>query len=642
MAFDMSTAKPIEEAKKGFDLSTAKPIDEQSEQKNEAPRIGVFDAIKAGAMRGAEQVGLGVTQRVMEFVKGRHEKAIDEFASKMQSGEIPATAENIAKLDELQQQAVNEQKALQLGQGFEQSQREKIAPISEAHPVATFAGNVAGQMAAAPLPAVKGLGLLAQSGKTAAEGAALGYSQPTTEGENAVDSATFGGIVGAAVPSVLRGLSNVAGAGYRALTGAPTKEAAELIKYSQGNALPLLTSDLIPPTTGYGKNIRSFGETVPITGTGAARAEQQAARVSQMQKLSDEFGIPNDGEIFNSLVTKGNKITEAAGKRYKNVISQMGDEPIPLTNTNKAIDQAIAAHTRGGRLENKALVDQLQNIKSKLNEAGQDIELLRLNRTDIRERLKTDETIGKDTAARVIDKLYSGMTQDMTNGVAAKLGNDAAAKMRQADAIYYREASEIQKTKLKNILSKGAVLPDKVNSMLFSKSKPEVEILYQSLDKSGRDNARAAIYNKAHEIAQNSPERFLSEINKLRTQNEVFFKGDNKKQLDGLIKYLSATREASAAAVNTPTGQRLTVLAPAALGGAGATTAGTTGALAGVGAYFGVGALASIYESAPVRTLLTRMAGVPKGSTQFEKLSRQLEEEIARASSRITQAGEEE
>ena len=442
------------------------------------------------------------------------------------------------------------------------------------------------------------------------------------------------------VPSALRGVSNVLGAGYRALTGAPTKEAAELIKYSQGNALPLLTSDVIPPTTGYGKNIRSFGETVPITGTGAARAEQQAARVAQMQKLSDDFGIPNDGEIFDSLVRKGNKITAAAGERYKNVIAQMGDEPIPLTNTNKAIDQAIAAHTRGGRLENKALVDQLQNIKSKLNEAGQDIELLRLNRTDIRERLKTDETIGKDTAARVIDKLYAGMTQDMTNGVASKLGNDAAAKMRQADAIYYREASEIQKTKLKNILSKGAILPDKVNSMLFSKSKPEVEILYQSLDKSGRDNARAAIYNKAHEIAQNSPERFLSEINKLRTQNEVFFKGDNKKQLDGLIKYLSATREASAAAVNTPTGQRLTVLAPAALGGAGATTAGTTGALAGVGAYFGIGALASIYESAPVRTLLTRMAGVPKGSTQFEKLSRQLEEEIARASSRITQAGE--
>jgi len=131
---------------------------DEQEQKKES--VGVFDALKAGAKRGVEQVALGVTQRVMEFNKNRHEKAIDEFASKMQSGEIPATAENIAKLDEMQQQAVIEQKALGLGQGFEQSQRENMASISEARPVASFLGNDAGQMAVAPLPAAKGLGLL--------------------------------------------------------------------------------------------------------------------------------------------------------------------------------------------------------------------------------------------------------------------------------------------------------------------------------------------------------------------------------------------------------------------------------------------------------------------------------------------------
>jgi len=617
--------------------------------KKEDSGIGVFDALKAGAKRGVEQVALGVTQRVMEFNKGRHEKAIDEFASKMQSGEIPATAENLAKLDEMQQQAVIEQKALGLGQGFEQSQRENMAPISEARPVASFIGSVAGQMAAAPLPAAKGLGLLAQSGKTAAEGAALGYAQPTVEGENAIDSATFGGVVGAMVPSALRVTSNAAGAGYRALTGAPTQEMAEQIKYARENNLPLMTTDLIQPQTGYGKNIRSFGETVPVTGTGAARADQQAARVAQMEKLSDDFGVPNDREIIESIKRKGNKIAAAAGERYKNVIEQMGDEPIPLTNTNKAIDQAIAAHTRGGRLENKSLVDQLQNIKAKLNESGQDIELLRLNRTDVRERLKTDETIGRDTAARVIDKLYSGMTQDMTNGVAAKLGNDAAAKMRQADAIYYREASDIQKTKLKNILSKGEILPDKVNAMLFSRSPAEADILYQSLDQAGRKNARAAIFGKAFEIAQGSPDKFLAEMNRLRFKDgtgkstiDVFFKGENKKQLDGLIKYLDSTREASAAALNPATGQRLTALAPTALGGIGLTAGGGVGAAIGVGSYFGVGALASIYESAPVRNLMVKMAGTPKGSTQFEKYARQLEEELAKASSKITQVGKQE
>jgi len=620
---------------------------DEQEQKKES--IGVFDALKAGAKRGVEQVALGVTQRVMEFNKGRHEKAIDEFASKMQSGEIPATAENIAKLDEMQQQVINEQKALGLGQGFEQSQRENMAPISEAQPVASFIGNVAGQMAAAPLPAAKGLNLWGQSAKAGAEGVGLGFVQPTVEGESVDANAMIGGGVGLLAPSVLRGVSTATGAGYRAVTGNPTQEMAEQIKYAQSNNLPLMTTDLLQPQTGMGKKIRSIAEDVPLTGTGAARADQQAARVAQMEKLSNDFGVPNDREIIESINRKGNKITAAAGERYKNVISQMGDEPIPLTNTNKAIDQAIAAHTRGGRLENKALVDQLQSIKAKLNESGQDIELLRLNRTDVRERLKTDETIGRDTAARVIDKLYAGMTQDMTNGVAAKLGNESAAKMRQADAIWARETNEIQKTKLKNILSKGEILPDKVNAMLFSRSPAEAEILYQSLDKAGRNNARAAIFGKAFEIAQGSPDKFLAEINKLRFKDgtgkstiDVFFKGDNKKQLDGLIKYLDSTREASAAALNPATGQRLGALIPTTFGGIGLTAGGPTGAAIGVGSYLGVGALASVYESPPVRNLMVKMAGTPKGSTQFEKYARQLEEELVKASSKITQVGKQE
>lgn len=628
------------------DEATAMAAMDEAEKLSSAPakstqeEVGILGALGSGFVRGAEQVTGGALQRVAEARKNQLDSRISEMTSGMQDGSIPVNNKTLAELDSMQAEAVKVTRALSNASGIEKQKRNEFAPIQEERPISAFVGNVAGQMAAVPIPAVRGLGLLAQSGKTAAEGAALGYIQTTIEGESATDSAALGGIVGAAVPSFLRGITNTTGATYRALTGSPTKEVADLIEYSKVNKAPLYTTDVVPPETGYGKNIRSFGATVPLTGTGAGRAGQQTARASQMQKLSDEFGVPNDSEIFDSIVRKGDKIAEAAGKRYQGIITQMGSDPIPLTETNKAIDSAIWAYTRGGRIENKALVEQLKNIKTKLNESPQDIELLRTNRTDIRERLKTDETIGRDTAARVIDKLYAGITKDMTNGVSSKLGNETASKMRQADAIYYREASEIQKTKLKNILSKGAILPDKVNTMLFSKSKPEVEILYQSLDKKGRDNARAAIFNKAFEIAQNSPERFLSEMGKLKSQNEIFFKGESGKQLNGLINYLNATREASAAAVNTPTGQRLTVLAPVALGSGGALAASGPGAIAGLGAYFGVGALASIYESAPVRSIMVRMAGVPKGSTQFEILSRKLEQEIVNASSKITPASE--
>ncbi|MTV78259.1 hypothetical protein GM535_13675, partial [Streptococcus pneumoniae] len=79
----------------------------------------------------------------------------------MQDGPIPATQENIDKLDAMQEQALTEAKAKALASGFESGQREANKPISEAHPVASFAGDVAGQMGALPIPALKA-GLIPQ------------------------------------------------------------------------------------------------------------------------------------------------------------------------------------------------------------------------------------------------------------------------------------------------------------------------------------------------------------------------------------------------------------------------------------------------------------------------------------------------
>lgn len=105
------------------------------------------------------------------------------------------------------------------------------------------------------------------------------------------------------------------------------------------------------------------------------------------------------------------------------------------------------------------------------------------------------------------------------------------------------------------------------------------------------------------------------------------------------MKYLDSTREASAAALNPATGQRLGALIPTTFGGIGLTAGGPVGAAIGVGSYLGVGALASIYESKPVRNIMAKLAGTPKGSTEFERYAKKLEEEISKASSKITQVG---
>ena len=100
-------------------------------------------------------------------------------------------------------------------------------------------------------------------------------------------------------------------------------------------------------------------------------------------------------------------------------------------------------------------------------------------------------------------------------------------------------------------------------------------------------------------------------------------KGEERKQLDGLLTALNATRRAQEAAVTTPTGQ--TVL------GAGTGYAAFTDLTGTLGSLGTLGGLARIYESAPVRNALLRLAAAPKGSTQFEQALREAVEVMSAA-----------
>ena len=588
-------------------------------------------AFMSGIKRGAEKTVLGITQKILEFVSDRRKSEIDEFASKMQDGTIPATQENLNKLDAMQEQAIIEAKAKALASGFEASQREANKPISEAHPVAAFAGDVAGQMGALPIPALKA-GLIPQMVKGAAEGGLVSYIQPTIEGEN--NNIASGLAVGGLAPAVLRPITNAIGAGYRALVGKPSSEVSDVINYAEQNKLPLMTTDVVPPETFAGKSAQALGEKIPVAGTGAARAEQQKARIEQIKTVAQQYGLPSDEEIVQSLNRKADKISKAAGERYQATVNAMADTPIDLKRTIPVIDSIIEKYTKPGAAKNTAIISALNNFKNDIASGDQTLDLLRQNRTLFREIIKGENQVASDSAQQATQAVYNAMTQDMVDGVANKLGTEAAARMRQADAVWAREANAVKQTKLKNILSKGDVKPEEASKMLFSTDKSEVATLYNALDDTGRQNARAAIINRAVEISQESPEKFLSAINKLQTQTNSFFRGSDKKALTGLIKYLDYTKEASQAAVRTKTGQELMQYGiPAAAATDVMTTGGKT-----IATFATIGAAARVYESKQVRNIMARMASVPKGSTEFEQLSRQLEQEIAKAAPRSNEA----
>ncbi len=589
-------------------------------------KIGMLDAIGSGFVRGVEQVTGGAAQRVAESSKNLYNKRAEELMDKMESGQIEQTPENMQKLDYYISQATRMAVTLNNAGMVEQQKRAEYAPIQEQRPISSTVGNIGGQMAALPIPGIQAR-LPAQMIKGAAEGALAGGLQSTVADESAASSAKEGALIGGAAPAALRPITQAAGAGYRAIIGSAPEDQASLIRYAKENELPLMTTDVVPPETFAGRGVQALGEKIPVFGTGSQRSAQQEARIAQIKKISDQYGTPSDDEIVQSLREKSNNLALAAGKRYQSIIDDMADTPVTLNSTIGSIDSAIEKYSQKGTIKNDALIKTLQETKESLSEAPQSLALLRQNRTLFREKIKGDSPIIRDTDQKIIDDVYRAMTNDMTMSVAANLGADAAARMRQADAIWAREANEVKKTKIKNILNKGDVKPEEASKMLFSQDKSEVDTLFSALNTKGRENARAAIIQRAFDRSDGSPEKFLSEMQRMKLQTGKFFSGKQGASLNGLVNYLKHTKEASQAAVRTKSGQEMVV--PSAIAGAATYAAPQVAA-----PFISVGIMARAYESEPVRNALVRMASVKPGSTEFEKNAKKLESLLKAAAPR--------
>lgn len=602
-------------------------------QYDQAAQVGRGEAVQKGFVRGVEQALGGAAQKAANMRYNQLNQMASKLDADMQSGAILVTNESLAEMDRIQSEAIRIAQDIGRYEQRETQARESYEPIQEARPMLSTVGNIGGQMAAIPIPGAQAR-LPLQIVRGTAEGGAFGYIQPTIGDESAVENAKTSAVFGGAAPLVLRPITQAAGAAYRGVTGQADADAQSAIKYAQEQQLPLMTSDISPPDTFAGKAAQSLAEKIPVAGTGGVRAEQQTARAQAVKSTSEQYGTPSEKEIIDSLIRKSDKIANAAGKRYTQISEQMAGSVVDPKSTISVIDSHLARLTRSGAIQNPSLVKILQSVKDDITAGAQDINLLRENRTKFRETIKGDSLATSDTEQRVIDSVYKAMTDDINNAVAEKLGTNAAASMKQVDAIWAREANEIKNTKLKNIFNKGKLKPEEASKMLFSNDKSEIKTLFSALDSTGRQNAKSAIIQRAFDKSEGSPDKFLSEMKRLKNQTNVFFRGQEGKDLNGLINYLEYTREAGKAAVTTKSGQEtIQIGAPVAI----MADIGATGG-AGTAGVAGYGLLARAYESPVVRNILARMQGVEKGSTEFEKLAAKLEAELSRAATISTQA----
>lgn len=451
---------------------------------------------------------------------------------------------------------------------------------------------------------------------SAATQAAIEGAQSGAGGEFNTEDVAAAGALGAAAPILAGAAGRAVDAGRRgiqALRGQPAAQ-NQLVQAAEQARIPLMTSDVVQPETFLGRSAQAVGERIPLAGTGGMRATQQEARQQAIRELGDQYPVPAAEEIVNSLKNQTSKIKQAAAQRYQEIVpmvDQLG--AVPYARTNTAIDDAIKELSKPGVVGSKEAVQELQQFKTTLEAADQTYSTLKENRTALRDVVNAYDGIGRSQlpsrAKALLSRVYSSLTDDMDEAAKAALSPRDYRRLKDANAIYASEAEKLTKTRLKSVLDKGDLTPEVAENLLFSTKRSEVKSLYDSLDNTGRQAVRSTIIqraiDKAGGIDNISPEKFMTAMRRYQTQTGIAFKGDERRQLEGLKQVLAATKRAGEAGVQTATGQQL--YAPVGAAAAGSLF-GFGGSLAAGGA---VGLLARAYESAPIRNALIRIGSAP-------------------------------
>ena len=431
----------------------------------------------------------------------------------------------------------------------------------------------------------------------------------------------LGGAIASALPTLagellgLKGIRNT----KRFIARQPSEAVSSVLEAGVKNRVPILTTDVVPPTSSLGKFAQRFSEKLGPLGSGPARARQQIARQNVVEELATEFEVAIDSPFAEKIVTSLNKksarVLENAGiQRNKAVTTLDTFGEVPVSRTIAEIDTQLAKQARLGDKANDALVANLNDIKSSVQ--GGDFSLVKDIRTEVIDDLRALRRSDDPRATGSTQAVKSAIDKDMI-AFARKNDREAASGWLKSNRKFADELDKVKSTELKRILNTGDATPENVLPILKRGKRSELKRLETSLGPKGKAAARTAII---HDVLKKSgffegninPNRLATNLSKFETKQaiDIFFPGKSKAQIAGLEKLLNATRRAQDAAIVPETGVQ--AIQGATLAATGAGLASNPLLTAGVGGTLAV--IAKGYESNAFRSLLTRLGKSKAGS----------------------------
>jgi hypothetical protein len=512
----------------------------------------------------------------------------------------------------------------------------------ETAPVSSFLGELTGGAAAA-VPAIRGAqGILAGTRLAGAApligesayGALYGAGE-AGEG-NRLTGAALGGLGGLAGGALV---NRFLPGGPGTFTGAPRAPAAptgrfggaaatpeEIIVAGQQANIPVMTSDIAPPTTRMEQTLQSLGELAPL-GTAGPRRQQQVARQDAVENLLTDFGVTVDADIASDVVrnlneNRANMLSRFTGQKDSVINKFAGAGDVPTTKSVAAIDGLLADLRRENLPQLNSLINQLEGVRNSLTGPG-DLPKIEANRKTLF-TLKGDPNLASisDKSEKAFTAVYNALNDDMGEFIKATGGTKDFALWKTANTRLAEMAGELKVGGLKGALNKGAFDPSLATKMLTSSKPEEVRMLFRNLNREGRDNARLLLVQEAGKRAFNAdtgvvnPDKFAREIGKLSDNFGQFFSASDMRRVKGLADVLQATGRAQSAQFLPRTGEQLVPFA--ALGGL--TSVLGLDFMTGAAASAAFGAARRFYESKPARDLLLRISQA-SGSKKVELIN---------------------
>jgi hypothetical protein len=442
----------------------------------------------------------------------------------------------------------------------------------------------------------------------------------------------------------------------------------------------LMTSDVHPPTTPFGKILQTVRESL---GTGSVRNKQQQARIQDVRDLVQTYGAQDLGENSNAVmqdllskhktdlnkwVTAKNEVLDklsnpdasgtefgrTASERIKDLttlemnhvitpklqdeLNQLRSAPgtsvVPMPSTNQKIDEGIAYLTSLSPKLYSQEIKALQDWKEAIQ--GQNLANIETLRKDIGEvfsAINPDKTSSVPTTGeKVLASIYGskdknglpvdGVLKDMTDFIKTNGGQADMNKWLVANKNLHDMMNQLGLTAIRTAIDKGEMTPETINKVLFSKDKSTVEALYKNLTPDGQAAARSAVISRAA-LGDNgieaTPDQFLTNVKKMSKQIGVFFSGDDLKSLEGLTRVLSYTARAGETKSTGNIGVKAAIMMPVSIQGlASIFGKGMPGLLGLSGAAAGVSGLSLLYESKLVRAILSALPKLKPGSKEEE------------------------